>query len=645
MVVALVLVGVTVAPGVQVVDTVAADEPDRASLPTLSAQDLASVGAGLPSDPTDAALDLVDIVLGDDPARARAATAELLRRSGFPLISADGAVIGSPDGLVLEDAYLYIELIPEVTDGARNGDHYTLAQLAELIAQVPEDPAAAPSAAELMEWLRTWGKDEGETAGERTAAASIRALSAHAGVVLHPAAEPADIRLGVLSTVLAFGWATSRVFERGPEAVEPVELSLVERLLGIGVARAADPPCARVPSTLQLVFRPGELGHLLRGPVTGRPETAESILTTLVLALGGRVELRHGGGTGAWKTHFRHRQSDTANSLQVEARITFDSGLATRRIQCGRLAGTTIPEKRVLDGWDVNWHLMDFTWGSGRGGRADVPRPLSIVGRNGAPANFLDATTDGDGRSRVELRPPYEMEPGSGVEKEESALIRFKVMNFTFPAGALSQARDARLIERAIDAVNKVGLPAAEQHIAVTYHGIDPFVSRGAADVDLIYVVLPVFFDVYSCEGIEGPWKGEGGFGSWNKTALLQLAEWVAGQDVPDDFSQINRSVSFRLPGAQALDDRPLKDRYGTREQEWDVSQPLPPLITAVARVRELRGPRQTGTRLAPSWEPALPKGEFELRLGGRPYPYANLVQPIVAVPSDPRCPAVGYGW
>src|SRR3972149_3257149 len=68
---------------------------------------------------------LVEFILTGEPRVARAAVGELLRRSGIPLVSPDGALVAAPDGVVLKDAVVYAELVTELTDAVRSDTHYT----------------------------------------------------------------------------------------------------------------------------------------------------------------------------------------------------------------------------------------------------------------------------------------------------------------------------------------------------------------------------------------------------------------------------------------------------------------------------------------------------------------------------------------
>src|SRR5699024_2909721 len=67
--------------------------PDAASLTAVAAQ--------LPPDPVDAAEALVGTIFGADDVAAVAATGELLRRAGLPLVSATGPVVALPDRLTI----------------------------------------------------------------------------------------------------------------------------------------------------------------------------------------------------------------------------------------------------------------------------------------------------------------------------------------------------------------------------------------------------------------------------------------------------------------------------------------------------------------------------------------------------------------
>ena len=177
--------------------------------------------ANLPPDPAKAAIALVDTILGKDAEAANAATIELLRRSGMPVVSAKGPVVALPDDYVLVDAAIYSEFIPFLTTSVRRGDGLSPDQFAGYMNDLGAFPGELPPDV-LMAGLGTWGKDKDSGPEERTAAAAIRALSAHRGEVLFAEADPETVHLDMLQLELVLGTLSfvGRVEPANPEGLK-----------------------------------------------------------------------------------------------------------------------------------------------------------------------------------------------------------------------------------------------------------------------------------------------------------------------------------------------------------------------------------------------------------------------------------------
>lgn len=153
-VVATALTAAMVAP----VPAAAADPPgfDWAAL-VPTAQSFADIQSTLPEDETAAIERLVDIVWGAASLAAVAATGEILRRAGLPLVSADGPVVALPDGNVIINAPIMVEFLPTLTDTARNGTFYRPGQLGELLQEFGF-ARELPTDREVVGLLADWGK-------------------------------------------------------------------------------------------------------------------------------------------------------------------------------------------------------------------------------------------------------------------------------------------------------------------------------------------------------------------------------------------------------------------------------------------------------------------------------------------------------
>src|SRR3990172_2864761 len=122
------------------------ESPSRSAIAPVTAADLEAVAARLPADPASAGMLLVEFILTGEPRVARAAVGELLRRSGIPLVSPDGALVAAPDGVVLKDAVVYAELVTELTAAVRSDTPYTPQEVVWLLADLgyPEEGEIEP---------------------------------------------------------------------------------------------------------------------------------------------------------------------------------------------------------------------------------------------------------------------------------------------------------------------------------------------------------------------------------------------------------------------------------------------------------------------------------------------------------------------
>jgi hypothetical protein len=212
----------------------------------ITTEDLQKVASGLPSDPAEAALILVQKLYTADEATAQAAAGEILRRAGIPLVSTDGPVIGWPDDYVLFDAEVYIDFLPQIVNSVRAGDFYTPTQVSELLAGIFETEQIIPPDGLVM-FFATWGKSPDNSLELRSAGATVRALAAQRGQVYYPQAEFNRIHIDLLTLSLLLAQLTSGVQQRAqaklPGGIEMANL--------VSVPFQAANPCEALLNGLQ----------------------------------------------------------------------------------------------------------------------------------------------------------------------------------------------------------------------------------------------------------------------------------------------------------------------------------------------------------------------------------------------------------
>lgn len=569
------------------------------SKPTgLTAGDLKSAGAHLPSDQSQAADALVDQIFGGDEHLAQASVAEALRRSGFPLVSINGPVVAMPDHLVLVKDLVYIEMIPELTKGVRRDDYYSPAQMAELLNGVGLSADPLPADA-LIDALGLWAKDPGPLE-RQFAAATIRALSGRRGELLYANADLESLRMDPLQTFLVVGHATSPVGFRGTSQATPRPSGRLDGVLGITQAAAAD-PCAAGDGIEKLKKTPegtGQVGdviydqgkdrlvdqieerlkHAGHGSIAGGFKTGVEVedkgadlLSVLLLLMGAQITLNddHGG-----RTHYRHTPGDTSRNVKLTASARFDSNIAKEHIGCYKLAGIDVPESGPLEGFRVRWRLdqaRDYIEAAGRRWTGDA-KHLKVVSRD---VRKLDASggagdvTGKDGQSHLELYPKTEDHPpaqgSKAVVMHGKVWVTAALDKDDFPlklshlipkkGGSPAAYLFQNIYDLALGVLKRSGLPNAEDMITVDYHGNDIYIAKGdTPNVFLFFVNLPVYMDVYTCDGLAGQWKGGAG-ANVDPTVFGSIAAQIAGQTLTaqqyknDDLRfQINPEGSYGSP-------------------------------------------------------------------------------------------------
>lgn len=622
---------------------------------SATADEFEAVAATLPADAVAATMILVELATADDGRLSRAAIGELLRRAGFALVTTEGAAVAVPDGMVLYNIPIYVDLLTELSDAVRNGSHYSTEELGWMLADMGSPGAEPIASSTIVAALGDWGKGEGAPVESVVAGTAVRALAARRGEVLWYGGDAAAVVIDPLQLLLLVGHLTSDVLV--PQDADTA--STTTTILSGGLmhrdrsAKTAVGVCQDLRAVMEAT-KPGrtyvkipvsnQLGEELLekfhkwalgeesakalkefGEIKDKAEKAASVLTLLLLLLGAKLTLTHdGGGTGDWQTHFRHEADDDSKTLTVTATARFDSSLVGKRLDCWALAGIELP-KESMEGFTVMWSLEQPSSRLQDGGA--YLTPISADSKKfatGSGGEVLTAT----GSSTVHLLPRKEATPPQPAQRELEGWVRVNARldhseNPLDPTNMFKIADGS--FELAVSILKRAGLPSTPHDIKVRYHGADIFVATGASDVFLGFVTLPVFLDIYSCAGPEGPWMGRGGFGSWSKTALASAAEYITGQAVPAGFSMVNENMLF-FASADAEDGTPFK-----------ITDP-DPLISGVMELDLIWLNRPAGAR-AYNGSISRPAGTVEVLLSQKSFPYGSLTYPVLWVQQDDRCP------
>jgi hypothetical protein len=246
--------------------------------------------------------------------------------------------------------------------------------------------------------------------------------------------------------------------------------------------------------------------------------------------------------------------------VKLTASVRFDSDIAKEHIGCYKLAGIDVPESGPLEGFRVRWRMSqarDYIEAAGRRWTGDA-KHLKVVSRD---ARKLDASggagevTGKDGQSRLEVYPKTEDHPPPDGSK--SAVMHGKVWvtaaldkdDFPLKLSHLIQPKGLvqNIFDLALGVLKRAGLPNAEDLVTVDYHGNDIYVAKGdTPNVILVFVVLPVFMDVYTCDGLAGHWKGKGG-ATVDPTAFGDLVASLVGQSLGGTQQYANDDLNFQI--------------------------------------------------------------------------------------------------
>jgi hypothetical protein len=517
----------------------------------------------LPADPTTAAMVLVDLVFADDFETATFATMELLRRSGMPLINLDRQVAALPDGPTLVDAAVHIEFVPNLARSVRAGDYYTVEEFNFLLVDSGVFPEPLPFDA-LMAALGNWGK--GAEAGTPpdasvVAGAAVRALGAKRDVVYHALEEPELVSIDMLQLVLLFSHIAVDAYTVAPRTGG----SPVHALLGLGVARASDAEgCVAAVDAYDKTI--GENGGALLWETfkwalgnkqlaekfdnaKGKIDKASAILTTLLWLTGIRLSLT----ANPSGTHFRHRAGEGGKNVLVTATARFDYPLSRNAAACLKFfANIDAFPQGPLPGFRVRWSLDQAR---NRAATAKLLRPISGHSHKLSRGGGGGEETNAEGRSVLELEPAVERTPEAGAEITEKAVVVASLDKDDFPfalkdliglRSPMGFAAD-KIFDLVNSAIRRLGLPTQQIAIPVEYHGRDILVIEGQTTLFALWYFLPLYVEMWTCDGLKGRWQGRAGFRG-DRNFLGDLVNKVLGPKLPATAAveqQVNAMVDL----------------------------------------------------------------------------------------------------
>lgn len=594
----------------------ATDSTDGSALAALvpTAATLQAVRAGLPDDPVSAGEALVGKIFGDDQVAAVSATAEILRRAGLPLVSARGPVVALPDHSVIVNIPIDVEFLPMLTNAVRTGVVYTPGQLSQTL-QFLGITTTPMTDAQVVGTLAAWGKTPGAPTETITAGAAVRALADRRGQLLVPSAlsdpqtdaavnaHPASVDPERLARTTAPGSIRDLdplqyllfLAHAGSEVVGGVTVTTTPPTSGTGKSTptglrrpgaAADGICDYLDeehfpggpdspekSVLNNAFRlqigyavairfGKESAEILDDSFSGYDKAADIVATGLML-MGTKLDLTADKET----THFRHQHGDDSRNVTFTATASFHSPIDQGQLSCWAFAGVSIPANGALSGYQVHWKV--------KGG-------IQLLNTTPASSATLanGGTTDETGESHLELYPRTEAHPPSGGAAPEHTAyqgIYAYLDKDDFPVkftdaidvimGGMAGGPAGALVEAAwkfgMAFVKKVGMPAKKWEYPVTYHGSNPYVMWSGGSLYVVFTAsIQVSAQVYSCNGVRGPWKGTMSY-TGDADPILIAAGRLAGADIPSTGTGSGQKIdaNFTLdPKSSAPQKVPLGD-------------------------------------------------------------------------------------
>lgn len=637
---------------------------------------IAEAGSTAPEEPRAAARWLVRKVF-EAPSDSAAAgpLGELLRRSGFPLVTMDGDTVGLPDDAGFVDLPIYIELLRGLAHSVRARSALPFVEFSSTLTSFDlTSPDVSWTALAFL--LANWDKTEDSPAFARTAASAIRALAAERGEPIDPLGADEQQWVDPVQAILIAA-------HLGVEADERLRGATLQN------AMAAESLCAQLDKAFNK--QEGEIKQLqegvkkrVEGGISKSWEVIEEAakngkltalekkmfesfkiagkraeLVGLIIPWIGAALLLNGlriTVSGKQSTHYKHADGDTSTHVKVTARVTFDSGLDKRTVDCFNLAGADIPADGDMAGALVQWSLDQPLRPSGAGPVSGA-HLLPTLRQSSQITPQLVGTTVTDGTTTWELKPPVENKPGVGEEHIGTATVLATVQKNTDDWNVedlwkaldddawkstlefLDAAKDLplrKLLEVSVNAV----LPTARHVVAIKYHGAEPVVIKGSTGplVNIGFWTDFASVDLVSCDGRDGPYRGTAIFGKVTLWALGTVGQGIGrafGVNIPDGGGPFANEVSL-IPG-------PADNPNVTNLMNWEPS----PLLGKIV----LDPPEVAWQTITPLYDSAkrigTPIGEFTFILPGPEFNLLmkNLSFPVYAVKTDPRCSDMNFHW
>lgn len=560
--------------------------------PTL--EELRGVRESLPETPVARAEKLVETMFGSDRRASIAATAEILRLSGLPLVDDEGHVVAASDDLVIADALVPLRYVTWITDSVTGGHYYDGGGVASLLESFGITVPGTTTSEQLQAELRNWGKATEALPQAAFAGAASRALALHRGSL---PIEGAPVEVDGLQLVLFLAQLAGQAVDYGGTETELAASASPDRLTvetaSYRMAADLEDDCMKQAEKLQntvdqivdhgkkdLAGQVFGLGNELvlteafeefaasQGWRIGRIQAVAKTLpkvvaklgmavsavqvamTVLLLMDGMRLELfdDHGG-----VTHFRHGFGDNTD-VEFVALASFQSVSDPQTRACLKLAGVDIPNDGNLAGmddkgnptgwkilWDIDSAIAPNHW------YHSIPHGLVLRPNRQDFAWRQPLTADGTAnmttQTRVEDESKKEWE--HGVEHEVTATVSAHLESGTAPkiTDFLSPASLIAVLAQVL--LEDLTLPTVKREVTVGYHGQDSYVAKGQGTLSVALGGIDFSVDLYSCTGVRGPWKGEGGF----RADSNMLGEIVAGwMELPhEDANEFSGTADFTL--------------------------------------------------------------------------------------------------
>lgn len=636
-----------------------------ASIP--SASQLLDFTKNLPHDPVEAADSIVEAIFGTDPARAAAATGAALTLSGIALTD-DNAKILDASSSIYADYLVPASFIPPLANSLRSGMFYDADGVASLFQSLglTETPATADV---LSATMRNWGKDSTNPAQVQSAGDIVRALAAQEGRI--PIAGT-SVRFDLIQLILLFVQLTGTLYDYSPSTPSAVG-DTMELAVFPGPRTAPDASQDACAAAMKKLEEKGEkLKSQLRGLATDKfisagipwaiehlttegPQKAimakaaeefaagmenlgnaisvlQQVLTTLLLMSGVQLALSNDMNS---ETHFRHEHNNRSLNVTVTAKVTFDSSLDPDRLACYNLLGIDVPANGAVSGEDSQgkWNGWQVAWSYGEEiapnnyygsvPHGDVLRPQKASLR-AKPFTHLDK----NGEASLESMTRTERDlPNTGTEHSMVAdvVAKVDVVKEINPLDLLTLGGGALVVGAM--AVQAINMPSARQPITVTYHGQDTYVIKAHESTSILMLSQMNFdADYYSCDGLDGPWKGSSGY-AVDSGALGQLGSSM-GYDGPLKGSFTDNTTSFTLNKKSTA---PQRIEMGPDKFGLEITLKNPP-----KRGEHIDGYLGEGTWLMPG--SGMSASEFSKQMAGL-LGAGGLTYEVRGVPEDPRCP------